>query len=327
MERIFRDITVILPFHTINAFLLDAISSCLESKSCNLYLLLIDTRATKASSNYPLVVANSNVTILKSPNSNYISALKFGLANSHTEFIGLMNSDDLISDQRFTLQLKELEESKSDLCLAKMIKFRNSKFERVPSLLGDLNCSIYTPIFLLLGSYGANATWVFKKDWAIKNKLFAHRTDLSDWHIALRLFWKSKISIVNSELYYYRMHSYQRTKTTKNIDNKVLLRMLSKFNESLNLPKLNSAELEVIAGIARPKFISLQLDAEKILNWFNSFEELIISKISEENGYNSILRRRKLLFLLCSRNIKFFDIKILSVTLLELIKLRGTMRW
>jgi hypothetical protein len=223
--------------------------------------------------------------------------------------------------------LKELEESKSDLCLAKMIKFRNSKFERVPSLLGDLNCSIYTPIFLLLGSYGANATWVFKKDWAIKNKLFAHRTDLSDWHIALRLFWKSKISIVNSELYYYRMHSYQRTKTTKNIDNKVLLRMLSKFNESLNLPKLNSAELEVIAGIARPKFISLQLDAEKILNWFNSFEELIISKISEENGYNSILRRRKLLFLLCSRNIKFFDIKILSVTLLELIKLRGTMRW
>ena len=137
----------------------------------------------------------------------YGEALRSGTSLLNSEFVGLFNSDDLVHPQRFSKQIKMLDFA--DLSIAGIQKVDTSG-NRIPSFMGDLDIQKFDPLFLILGAYGANATWVARRNWWVKNVFFDSEECL-DWRIGLKTFMNSKISWTPEKLYFYRKHTNQVT--------------------------------------------------------------------------------------------------------------------
>jgi hypothetical protein len=141
----------------------------------------------------------------------YAEALKTGTQFIATDVVALFNSDDLVHPRRLVSQVRNLDTF--DLSVTSMKRI-DENGRHTPSFMGNLDCKTFDPIFLLLGSYGANATWCMRSEWWKKNSFFDSGECL-DWRIALKSFRNSNIHYSPERLYSYRKHSLQKTKQKK----------------------------------------------------------------------------------------------------------------
>ena len=205
-------ISVVLPFHRNDRYLSEALNSCYNSKGCKIEVVLVDTRNKIESERDPIHDLPNFTKTISAPNLSYTRALALGIKHSTFEYIAIMNSDDLINNQRFEKQIQRSMETKSDVCLCNIIKCTSRNNRKIPAAFGHYSDSHYQILSLLLGSYGADATWLFKKRWAQRNNLFVEKTDISDWTTALRVLKKSKVCKVAEDLYFYRIHNLQTSR-------------------------------------------------------------------------------------------------------------------
>ena len=280
-------ISVILPFHRNDHLLRQAIDSCLGSTNVELELLLINTTSTD------LRFSDQSVKVFHKPGNNYMEALRFGLTQANHDAIGLMNSDDLIDSSRFYRQLEKLHSEQSDVCLCWIQKI-DLKGKKLPSLTGKLPFQDFHPSFLLLGPIGADATWVFTKEWATSHTLFADVLDSSDFAVALRVLPKSKVCVVPEYLYLYRTHNSQVTSQRIMPNPTHELGMLADLNLSLELPTLTFDQHLVMAfSNLRKGYIG---DSKILKEWINE----VMTLITQDNALmkksmKSLIRRRILI--------------------------------
>ena len=205
---------ILFPFHRNDVFFIEALNSISESKFKDYRLILIDdTAENSAKINFDFLTKKGvNYICLRTQgNVGYGYSLKKGTEYIEAPYVALMNSDDYIHPDRFSIQLEFIKDS--DLNFCKMRKYSQTQ-KHAASLMGESFGPRYDPIFLLLGSYGANATWVMKSEWWLKNSFFDPYYGL-DWRIALKTFSYSKISFTNLELYFYRSHKDQYSKKSR----------------------------------------------------------------------------------------------------------------
>lgn len=300
-------VSILLPFHVEDVLLHESIRSTMLAMHKDDELVLINTSNSKFSNCY----RQHNVSVIDAPNCRYIPALSLGISLVEGKFIALMNSDDLIAVNRFDKQVEHLDSNQTDLSFSGIQKF-TGRNRRIFPILGDFSGSYYWPGMLLLGSYGANASWLFRRTWAKDHELFSSKYDSSDWTTALRVLPNTKISYLPEKLYFYRMHKNQITRTDPE-KHHTLLETWSRLNEQLNLPKLSQHEIIVLT---LPKFAKVEKRSlENIVNWSIEFRKLI----PVNSGSEQLLRRR--LAILKSRHpFEFnanFDLLILTRMLSE----------
>jgi glycosyltransferase involved in cell wall biosynthesis len=281
-------ISVILPFHKIDDFFQQAVESCLGSTNIELELILVNTSKASYKS------FESQVSVLEAPGKSYLDALRIGLLHAKHPNVGIMNSDDLIVASRFYKQLEKLESEEAQLCLCWIQKI-DTKTRKLPSLTGKLEYFTFHPSFLLLGPIGADASWVFKRDWALSNNLFAERTDVSDFATALRVMPRSKICVVPEHLYFYRTHKGQVTSSSKNSKPTHEIELLIKLNSYLGLPTLTIEQHQVLA------FCSLREgklgDSIRLRIWRDRFLSIDTGNSSNmRENLLSLIRRRFLVY-------------------------------
>ena len=319
-------ISIVLPFHRLDKLFFDALDSCYKSKDCLIEILLVDTRTKIESNNSLALNLPKFVKLINASGCSYMEALAIGINNSRTDYIALMNSDDLIATDRFVKQLGEISVSNSDVCICNIRKFSKNPKRKIPATLGDITDSRHYLEQLLLGSYGADATWLFKRLWAKKNNVFQDPNDVSDWSTAMRVFKDAKICKVDEELYFYRMHNLQTSKKSSN-NTRLLERNLQTLNSYLGLPEISTSTLRYIAGLHRPnykEFFSNNFVKFPSL-WFASFESRL-APISAD--LSNIIKRRKLLFSISNiRNLRYFNIWTAFCVAKDLILLRNKARW
>jgi hypothetical protein len=290
---------------------------------------LIDTRN---SSEPRLVFDNQTDHILRTvnaSNADYFSALKIGLDSTNSPYLALMNSDDLIASKRFEKQLERLKNSGSDLCITEMRKFSKDVGRTLPSVLGTVGSIEYSPELLLLGSYGANATWLFSREWAITNNVFVNLGENSDWKSALRSFPNTKIVRIDEELYYYRLHNLQTTKKVIS-DHRELQLFLRECNEKLGLPFLSEAEHLVMAGIARPRILrgEQQISQERMRLWRDALIARLCVTTEERKEILSVVERRLIIYAFFSMKVlQFRNPKLLLDILIDILRLGRHLRW
>jgi glycosyltransferase involved in cell wall biosynthesis len=319
-------ISVILPFHRDDNYLSEALKSCYESKGCTIEIILVDTRSNGESLRNPILNLPKYVKIIKGPGVPYTNALALGIKHSTFEYIALMNSDDLISNQRFEKQIQKIMETKSNVCISNIRKFAKEPGQKIPAALGNYSDSSFQIAALLFGAYGADATWLFKKDWAIKNNVFADKNDVSDWSTALRVFKNAQLCKVTEELYFYRMHKLQ-TSRRELTDIRILEDKLLSLNKYLDLPAIDVSAIKLVAGIDRPRIQNFFSKEYPIYpaKWFYVIENKM-NPLSED--LKEILLRRKLLFCLSNyRNLRFLNICTFYRVVKDLFRLRGNARW
>jgi len=323
------EISVLLPFHRADEHLNLAVESCLMATGCRVEILLIDTRN---SSEPKLVFDNQTDHILRTvnaSNADYFSALKMGLDSTISPYLALMNSDDLVASKRFKKQLERLKSSGSDLCITEMRKFSKDISRTLPSVLGTVGSIEYSPELLLLGSYGANATWLFSREWAITNNVFVNSGENSDWKSALRSFPNTKIVRIDEELYYYRLHNLQTTKRVIS-DHRELQLSLRECNEKLGLPFLSETEHLVMAGIARPRILrgEQQVSQERMRLWRDALIARLCVTAEERKEILSVVERRLIIYAFFSMKVlQFRNPKLLLDILIDTLRLGRHLRW
>lgn len=133
-----------------------------------------------------------------------------------SDFVALMAGDDIPSLNRFHLQLAILATGEFDLCLGLQTKFKHSNL-RVPALSGLFLGDEFDVSLLLLGPYGADGTIMMTSSFYRDNYILDPNDSFSDWALALMHYPKSRIAYLKSELVYYRQHSGQVTRNTRNL--------------------------------------------------------------------------------------------------------------
>ncbi len=195
---------MILPFHRDDHFLRIAIKSILESEGVSVRLLLIDDRR-----NFSLIPDLDSHIVHRTGGLGYAGALNSAKPYLESEFVALMNSDDWSSPDRLVKQITELERREGDIAICSLAKFKSSRM--IPALLGEYKSHDFDCRVLLLGAYGADATWLTRRDtW--KSSFHFEESLVSDWLSAMKILPKLKVVSVDEKLYWYRQHTNQVTK-------------------------------------------------------------------------------------------------------------------
>lgn len=284
-------VDVILPFHKVDDFLKLAIKSVLTSADVDIYLILIDDRPSPQEDlTFELgsILSGFKFKIITNSNRGYGSSLNRGLKATSSEYVALMNSDDLISPNRIKRQIQVLRDTDSDAVVCGIQKFYKAFY--IPSLAGVPNLNAYHPLFLLLGAYGADATLLGKLE-IMKNLRFAESAVTCDWLTALAEYPRIKISGLNERLYFYRYHSAQATqnKEYKSFAFTDIYPYWRRYSDSLGLP---SVGMQTAAAISLP---SLALDRDPVdiseMNlWFSEFLKLL--NIEQRREAKKLIARR-----------------------------------
>ncbi len=218
----------------------------------------------------------------------YGESLRYGTENIQSEIVGLFNSDDLISPARFKKQIPVLDNSELSITGIQRI---TSTGKITKSLTGEIYSKKYDNIYLLLGAYGANATWVMQKTWWEKNA-FMDNHECLDWRIGLKTFQATLIHWNPEKLYFYRKHKNQVTYNKHISDEKMFIvynqwRLLA---ESYGLSDNNQA---IFNAIAVPWLKNPSVNFNLIQNWIEKFLKIAAFKEPEifQNAKKLIYRR------------------------------------
>jgi len=206
------EIDVLLPFHRSDSYFDDALQSLVSSNGVKLRIVLIDDTPQQNFTPKISLSNNFKIEIVRTGGGcGYGQALKLGSEIIESSAVGLFNSDDLVHPDRFKRQLVALE--RSDLSITGMQRI-SARGHRFSSLSGEIHSKRYDPLYLLLGSYGANATWLMHSSWW-KNNSFFDDEECLDWRIGLKTFLKTNIDWNPEKLYLYRRHARQVTSIKK----------------------------------------------------------------------------------------------------------------
>lgn len=295
------DLDILFPFHRVDRYLDSAIHSLNNSQGVNFRLIAIDDRMDKSIDIFSLFANVKNLELVETQGGQgYGYSLKLGSSYIDSNIIALMNSDDLVHQNRFKRQLFELDNF--DLCFTKMQKI-DGNGKSIPFLTGDITSRHYENHILLFGSYGANATWCMRKDWW-KNNAFFDKNECLDWRIALKTFTKSKISMLNDYLYFYRKHPAQVTSNLE-IDYHQLDVVYDCWLNLCNELGLENNTRLVFDTLATPWLKIPKTNYIEIQNWLKCFSKLKLSQSDELKKNLSELIKRRLVFASMSKNTLF----------------------
>jgi hypothetical protein len=312
------DIDVLLPFHNVDRYFFEALDSLSASKNVNIRLILIDDTIAQNFQPKTSSAIFKKIELIRTGGSKgYGEALKYGSQLISSEIVGLSNSDDLISSLRFKKQIPVLEHS--DLSITGLQRI-SPNGKKIGSLVGNIKSSQFHNLFLLLGSYGANASWVMRRTWW-DNNVFFDNDECLDWRIALKTFEDTKVDWNPEKLYMYRKHKNQVTDQ----NNLIQLRMDIVYKAWQSLADkygLSNNSKENFYIYATPWLKRPIFDLDSAENWKNDLTKLAKSTNKEVHlVVSKILKRRQIFALVNHPQISFLKYRSNYSTISEAPKL------
>lgn len=310
-------IDILFPFHRNDALLRQSILSLHKSNDVFLNPIFIDDRKNKDNDLSELFKIFSSYEYIKTGGEvGYGEALRLGSQAIGSNYVALMNSDDLISPNRLINQIKLLEQS--EISIAKMHRI-DANNQTIYPYMGDIQSSTYDPIFLILGSYGANSTWCMHASWWKENAFFDNAQCL-DWRIALKTFHNSHLSYTPEPLYYYRKHTDQVTKS-RTISFQEMEPTYLLWQEHLGRYGIENVSYEVFNLVATPWNVDLECFD---LNFFQFHKKLLLISrqldVKIQQDFKKIIKRRNIFALTKTKDLTSIC-RLLKNSNVEILKL------
>jgi glycosyltransferase involved in cell wall biosynthesis len=289
-------VDVVLPFHRDDHYLWEAVESVLNSRNLDVRLIMMDDRSER---DKPLHIPEKfclpevDLEIYETESRGYGNALNQSKKYLESEFIALMNSDDLVSPDRLSIQIEKLRESQADLTICGIQKF--DRRGTLPSFTGEIDPDHYDYRTLLLGSYGADASWLLRSSVFLTINFNSYELG-SDWCAALSKFSHLRVTGVKDKLYFYRIHPAQVTTMQSNSLSEInpIFDEWIKVNAELNLPSVSKEAFIQIAmpwlNVRTNNSISIEVE-----NWFKKYQNLFKGSRQFKVVRRLIERRRTIL--------------------------------
>ena len=291
-------VDVILPFHNFDNYLSEALISVSKSNGVAVRIILVDDRRHPKKllvvSDFPSLEVK-DLVVIQGGGLGYANAMNLGRTEIKSNFVAIMNSDDLIAHDKLTLQVESLISSKADLCVGRLLKF--SRNGNLPALSGEVDVANYDFKYLLLGAYGADATIVTTASMFSRIE-FDEQRKSSDWATAFQYYPDLKI-VGNAEAeYFYRIHTGQITQDPKHkkMNFEEIYPLWAELNAKLSLPSLNYTS----AGVLAAPYERLKLDDLDLLSlrlWEAQYLKLFNDSAQRKDVKNLLKRRHCMLFI------------------------------
>jgi glycosyltransferase involved in cell wall biosynthesis len=280
-------IDVIIPFHRVDQYLVNSITSILASYKVGVRLLLVDDRVNP--SQIPLALPK-NTQVLMSGGVGFARALRIGLNAVTSSLFAFQDSDDWSSPKRLLLQSTMLRKLEADIVICGMQITNESGRRRLfqPPHFTGIEALKFSN---LLGSINSNSTWLCRAK-VLDDENFMNEKYISiDWATTLTLDSTIRLAYISQRLYFYRQHKLQLTQTNeyKELAFSQIYPLWNQVNISFGLPELT---MENAISVAAPWAIKGGV-TQFPLDWVHAF--LACSKISSSQDYfyfkQLILRR------------------------------------
>lgn len=258
---------ILLPFNSINKYLFESIDSLVNSDFDDFNITLLDDRTTfHVNSDLSSIIRLPRISYLRTNKQGYGDALNLGISHSNSEYIALMNADDITHPQRFKKQIFVFDNFDVDVVSTRLQKFRGKKL--IPQLSGDFSSSIFNPMQLLFGSYSANASCMFKTAW-IKNRSKFAKSDMADFFFGLENYPNARIYHIHEYLYFYRQHN-QQTTAGKRETPEEFFNAWNYLSSSFKLPQVSKTVISILSLPAMPTNLYLN-ELNELNEWLNQF--------------------------------------------------------
>jgi hypothetical protein len=205
-------VDVILPISRVGKELRLAVTSVIESRGVDTRIIAVDN--TSQHSKYIKSLLRKSDIYLEESEQGYVQAMNTPLRHkiAFNEYIAIMNDDDLISADRLQLQVSRLRETKSEVCIAEIHKY--FRHLRILSGYGVISYEYWTPMTLLFGYFGADATLLSTREWFVAAGLRDSKIhpDLVDLEYVMRNFPGNRVCAIKGVHYRYQQHKVQMSK-------------------------------------------------------------------------------------------------------------------
>jgi hypothetical protein len=198
-------------------------------------------------------VSQKNLKIVKTGGGKGASrALELGARSAKFQFCAIQDDDDPYVEGRVSEQIQRLLSSGMVYCVAPIVKVTPSG-KILPQPLGLTNYENYSTNWLLLGSYGGDASLVWDQKKSGPLNLPKNIDNFGDWVWALENLWDTNTTHSTQTRYLYTQHSGQLTRRQKNTESEfsTLFYSWAKRQEDLNLPDISITDLK---GLIKPYF-------------------------------------------------------------------------
>ena len=120
-----NQLSLVIPVHGAAPFLSAAIDSVYKSQSVEIELILVLDRCTNSEFKKTIETCppNIDVKIIYSGFPGIVPALNLGIAEAKYELIARLDSDDLVTPERFLSQVKYLDRFKEVVCVGTQLHF------------------------------------------------------------------------------------------------------------------------------------------------------------------------------------------------------------
>lgn len=201
-------LSVILPVYNAEPYIADAIKSVLQQRFKDFELLIINDGSTDKSLQIIQKYAkqDTRIRIISRENKGLVASLNEGISLASANLIARQDADDLSIKDRFSMQIKFLQDHPAYVVVGSSVKVIDNK----GSVLHNHRVLLDDPELrqeLLIRSPFAHGSVVFRKSAAIAAGLY--RQDYwpaEDYDFWLRLSLEGKLANIDKPLYMYREH-------------------------------------------------------------------------------------------------------------------------
>lgn len=238
------NLTIILPVYNGEKYLYECINSILKQNYYYYQLLIINDCSTDNSMNIILSFVDERIKIINNNiNLGLVETLNIGLKNVNTEYVTWISHDNYFYNNCINEMINSLQNEKN----INFITAGHDKINSVGNIIKQVRPKIYNSCFDLFFYFNGIACFMFKTD--IINKIGYYDKDLEgieDWDYFIRIseIEPYKNCIIDKQLYAYRCHDEQKSKSINVIDltyklcNKILNKYPNiNYNEYLNKTK------------------------------------------------------------------------------------------
>ncbi len=206
-------ISVIIPVYNVEKYLSDCLDSVLKQSYRNLEILLVDDGSTDRSGSIceEYTGKDKRIRVIHQENAGVSMARNTGITACRGDYVGFVDSDDLIHERMFERLLDELEKNQADLSVCDLLRFKDES--ELLQKREDENAIIYSKEQYLKKFFKIGSQTIEYYPW---NKLYKRSLlrddqypkgvrDGEDIFATLKAILRAeKIAAFDEKLYFYR---------------------------------------------------------------------------------------------------------------------------
>lgn len=200
MKKLVPDVSIVITNYNYGKYLSRAIRSCLNQKSVNHELIVVDDCSNDNSINIVESFGERVRLFRTEKNSGVAAAANLGINNALGQFFIRVDADDYVSSEMCYFMKKYLESNHDAFCVScdyELVDEYENFIERKYASVDNISCGVMYRKDLLLEMGGYNIA-------------FRHR---EEEELRKRLGKYYNIHHLNMPFYRYRMHNTNKTKT------------------------------------------------------------------------------------------------------------------